>query len=105
MRSLVAWRHRVGYDNNRDGGFACIFSVFNEGGSVCGCTSRCVYTHTRTYTALIEYSDVSPGVGMQRLEGLKNLDGLNLGIYVFVYVYKVHMCMYMLGGGMRSWTN
>jgi len=21
------------------------------------------------------------------------------------YVYKVHMCMYMLGGGMRSWTN
>jgi len=21
------------------------------------------------------------------------------------HVYKVHMCMYMLGGGMRSWTN
>jgi hypothetical protein len=31
--------------------------------------------------------------------------GLNLGIYVFVYVYKVHMCVYMLGGGMRSWSN
>ena len=26
-------------------------------------------------------------------------------IHIFVYVYKVHMCMYMLGGGMRSWTN
>jgi len=25
----------------------------------------------------------------------KNPDGLNLGIYVFEYVYKVHMCMYV----------
>jgi len=39
------------------------------------------------------------------LEGPKNPDGLNPSIYVFVYMYKVHMCMYMLGGGMRSWTN
>jgi len=53
------------------------------------------------------YSGVSPGVGpgMRHLEGPKNPDGLNLGIHVFVYVYKVHMCMYMLGVGMRSWTN
>jgi len=51
------------------------------------------------------YSDVSPGVGMRHLEGPKNSDGLNLGIHVFVYVYKVHMCMYIIGGGMRSWTN
>jgi len=28
-----------------------------------------------------------------------------LGIHMFVHVYKVHMCMYMLEGGMRSWTN
>ena len=26
-------------------------------------------------------------------------------IHIFVYVYKLHMCMYMLGGRMRSWTN
>jgi len=51
------------------------------------------------------YSVVSPGVGMRHLEGLKNPDGLNLGIHILVYVYKVHMCMYMLGGGMRSCTN
>jgi len=25
-------------------------------------------------------------------------------MYLIVYVYKVHMCIYMLGGGMRSWT-
>ena len=41
----------------------------------------------------------------RHLEGPKNPDGPNLGIYVFVYVYKVHMRMHMLGGGMRSWTN
>jgi len=42
---------------------------------------------------------------MRHLEGPKNPDGLNLGICVLVYMCKVHMCMYMLGGGMRSWTN
>ena len=25
--------------------------------------------------------------------------------YIFVYVYKVHMCIYILRVGMRSWTN
>ena len=63
------------------------------------------YTHTQTHTPQMWYSDVSPGVGIKHLEGSNNLDGLNLGIYIFIYVYKVHMCMYMLGGGMRSWTN
>jgi len=51
------------------------------------------------------YLDVSPGVGMRHLEGLKNPDGPNLGIHIFVYVYKVHICMYMLRGRMRSWTD
>ena len=63
----------------------------------------CIRTHT--HTAHMGYLDVSPGVGMRHLEGPKNPDGLNLGIYVFVYVYKVHICIYMLEGGMRSWTN
>jgi len=26
------------------------------------------------------------------------------GIHVFIYVYRVYTCIYMLGGGMRSWT-
>jgi len=51
------------------------------------------------------YSVVNPGVGMRHLEGPKNPDGLNLGMYVFVYVYKLHTRMYMPGHGMRSWTN
>jgi len=35
--------------------------------------------------------DVSPAVGTRHLEGPKNSDGLNLGIYVFVYLHKVPM--------------
>jgi len=62
-------------------------------------------THIYMYGITRGYSDVSPGVGMRHLEGSKNPDGLNLGIHIFVHVYKVHMCMYMLRGGMTSWTN
>ena len=64
----------------------------------------CVYTHTLTQCT-DGVLGVSPGVGMTHLEGPRNPDGLNLGIHIFVYVYKVHMCMYMLRGEMRSWTN
>jgi len=97
----LAWG--VIFDRRKDRGVVCVFSIFDAGGSVCGC--MCVHTHTHTHTAQMGYSVVSPGVGMRHLEGPKNPDGPNLGIYVFVYLYTVHMCMYMLGGGMRSWTN
>ena len=80
-----------------------VFFIFNAGGSVCGC--RCVYTHTHTHIAHMGYSDVIPRVGMRHLEDPKNPDGLNLDTYVFVHEYKVQICMYMLGGGRRSWTN
>ena len=61
----------------------------------------CVYAHTHTHCT-DGVLDVSPGAGMMRhLESPKNPDGLNLGIHIFVYVYKVHMCMYMLGGDLR----
>jgi len=96
-----AWRFI--FDRRNDRGVVCVFSILKAGGSVCGC--MCVYTHWHSQTNTAQgYSDMSPGVGMRHLEGPKNPDGLNLGIYIFVYVYKVHMCMYMLGGGMRSWT-
>jgi len=65
----------------------------------------CVCIRAHTHTVQLGYSVVSPGFGMRHLEGPKNPDGLNVGIHTFVYVYKVHMCKYMLGGGMRSWTN
>ena len=91
------------FDRRKDRGVVCVFSIFNAGGSLCVC--ECVYTHTHPHTAQMGCSDVSPGVGIRHLEGPKNLYGLNLDIHIFVYVYKVHMCIYMLRGGMRSWTN
>jgi len=95
----LAWG--IIFDRRKDRGVVCVFSIFDAGGSVCGC----MWMYTHTHTAQMGYSDVSPGVGMRHLEGPKNPDGLNLGTYIFVYVYKVPMCMYMLGGGTRSWSN
>jgi len=43
--------------------------------------------------------------GIIRWKGPKNPDGLNLGIHIFAYFYKVHMCIYVLRGGMISWIN
>jgi len=89
MRALVAWRGGLFLKEGKIEVLSVVFSIFNAGGSVCGCV--CVYTHTHTHTTQIGYWDVSPGVGMRHLEGLKNPDGPNLGIYIFVYVYKVYI--------------
>jgi len=104
--SASLWKHLllgvgVVFDRRKDRGVVCVFSIFNAGGSVHGC----MCTHPHTHTAQMGYLDLSPGVGMRHLEGPKNPDGLNLGIHLFLYVYKVHMCMYVLGVRMRSWTN
>jgi len=88
----------VVFDRRKDRGVVCVFSFFNAGWSVCG--GVCVYTHTQTHTAQMGNLDLSPGVGMRHLEGPKNPDGPNLDIRIFIYVYKVHMCIYMLKGGM-----
>jgi len=64
----------------------------------------CVHAHTHIHCT-DGVLGVSPKVRMRHLEGPKHLDGLNLGIHIFVCVYKVHMCMYMPRGGMRSWMN
>jgi len=103
MRALVAWRGGLFLKEGKIGVLSGVFSILNAGGSVCGCMR--VYTHTHTHTKQMGYLDVSPGVGKRHLEGPKNPDGLNLGIHIFIYVYKVHMCIYMLRGRMRSWTN
>jgi len=40
----LAWE--VVFDRKKDRGVICVFSIFNAGGSVCGC--MCVYAHTHT---------------------------------------------------------
>ena len=102
MRSLVVWRGGLFLTE----GEIEVLSVSSVSVTRVGVyVGVCVYTHSHAHTAHMEYSVVSPGVEMRHLEGPKNQDGLNLSICVFVYVYKVHVCMYMLGGRLRSWTN
>jgi len=97
----LAWG--VILDRRKDRGVVCVFSIFNAGGRVCVCV--CVYTRTHTNAAQMGCLDVSPGVGTRHLEDPTNPDGPNLCIHIFVYVYKVHVCIFMLRGGMRSWKN
>jgi len=63
----------------------------------------CAYIHTYTYIhshlrQKIEKIHTTP-------QGPKNSDGLYHGIYVFEYVYKVRMCIYMLRGRIWSWAH
>ena len=102
-KSTCCLAYGVVFDRRNDRGLACVFSIFNAGGSVWRCV--CVYPHAHTHTAQMGYLDVCPKDQMRHLEGTKNPDGLNLCKHIFVYVYKVHVCMYMLRGRLRSWTN
>jgi len=100
MRALVAWRGGLFLTEEKIVVLS-VSSLFLTRVGVYVCVNVCIRTHTHI---LHRCSDVSPGVGMRHLEGPKNPDGLNLDIHIFVYVYKVHMCIFMLRGGIRSWT-
>ena len=97
MRALVAWRGGLFLTEGKIVVLS-LSSLFLTRVGVFVCVSVCKRTHTHT---LHRCSDVSPAVGIRHLEG----HGLNLDIHIFVYVFQVHMCIYMLRGGMRSWTN
>jgi len=86
----LAWG--VIFERRKDRGVVCVFSIFNAGGSVCGCT--CVYTHTHRHTEQMGYLVVSPGASMGHLEGPNYPDGLNLGIHIFVCVQSTHVYVY-----------
>ena len=92
MRALVAWRGGL-FMTEVEIGVLCVRPLFlTRVGVYVGVG---VYIYTHTHTLHIWGTRLSP----------KNPDGLNLGIHIFVYVFKVHMCMYIIGGEMRSWTN
>ena len=65
----------------------------------------CVCVRTHTHTHCTDWVLGCEPRGRDETPGEPKESRLNLGIYMFVYVYKVHMFMYLLGGGMRSWTN
>jgi len=97
-RALVAWRGGLFSIEGETETLSFVFSIFDAArvGVYVG-----VHMHTHTHTAH-EVLNLSSGVGTRHLEGPKNLDGLNFAKHTFIYVYKVHVCMYVLGGGMKS---
>jgi len=104
MRSLVAGRGGLFLTEGEIGVLSVSSQFLTRVGVYVG-VGVCIRTHTRTlHRWVIRMWAQESGRHTWR-EGPKNPDGLNLGIYIFVYVYKIHLCMYMLGGGMKSWAN
>jgi len=91
MRALVAWRGGLFLTEGKTGVLSVSSLFLTRVGVYVGV---CVCIRTHTHTANMGYSGVSTGFRMRHLEGLKNPDGLNLCMYLFVYVYKVHICIY-----------
>jgi len=54
----------------------------------------CVYAYTRTHCTdeVLGCEPRGRDSAMRHLESPKNPDGLNLGTYIFVNMYKEHMC-------------
>jgi len=95
-RALVAWRGCEFLIEGEMKVSSCVFLFLTQVGVyVCVCVCVCVCTHTHTHTAHVML-DVSPGVGTRHLEGPENADTINVGKHVFIYVYKVHMYIYIL---------
>jgi len=97
-RTLVAWHGELFLTEGEIWVLSCFFSIFDAGGSVWVC--MCVYAHTRTYCTW--GTRCEPRGRDETLQGPNILDGRDLGIFIFEHVYKVHMCIYTLGCGMRS---
>ena len=92
MRALVAWREGLSLTEGKIG-MLSVSSLFLTRVGVYVCVCVCVYAHAHTHCTE-GVLGCEPRVGMRHLEGPKNPDGLNLAINIFVYVYKVHMCIY-----------
>jgi len=86
----LAWG--VIIDRRKDRGVVCVFSIFNAGGSVCGCV--CVYTHTHThYTDWVlgcepRSRDETPG-GPEESRWTKSRH-----IYIRICVQNTHVYIY-----------
>ena len=105
--STSLWRHLLfgvgGYFWQKERYGCCLCFLYFQCGWERMRVYVCVYAHTHTrctYGVLgcePRSRDETPG-------GPKE-SGWTKSRHTTVYLYKVHMCMYMLEGGMRSWTN
>jgi len=91
MRALVARRGGLFLTDGRIVVLS-VSSLFLTRVGVYVRVSVCIRTHTH----IVQVLGCEPRSRDERpLEDLKNPDGLNLDIHIFVYVYKVHMCIYV----------
>jgi len=72
-----------------------MFSIFDVGWSAHVSVRVCIRTHT--HTLHVGYLKVGPGFGTRHLESLKNPNGLNLRIHIYVNVYQVHVHIKLVG--------
>ena len=92
MRALVAWRGGLFLKEGKIGVLSVVFSIFNAGGSVCGC--MCVYTHTHTHTTQMGYLDVSPGVRKGHLEA-RRIQMDYISSYIYSYMCTKYTCVHI----------
>ena len=85
MQSTCCLAYVLIFNRRRDEIIVLCLSILDAGGCVCVC--MCVCTHTHTHTAH-EMLDVRTRP--------ENADTINVGKYVVIYVYKVHMYIYIL---------
>ena len=86
----MAWRGGLFFKDGEIGELSVSSLFLDAGGSVCGCMY--VYTHTRTHTARGVLGCETRGRD-ESTGGPNNPNGLNLGMYVFVYMYTcVYIC-------------
>jgi len=93
MRALVAWRGGLFLKEGTIGVLSVVFSIFNTGGSVCGCV--CVYAHTYTH-----YTDGVLGCEPRSRDG--TLGGpeesrwtKSRHTYIRICVQRTHVYMYV----------
>jgi len=112
MKAIVAWRGGLFLTKGKVGsGVVCVFFIFNAGGIV-QCVYVGVYAHTHTHCTDSVLGcqprswDETPG-GPEESRWTQSWH-----TYIRICVQSTHMCtkhtcvcMYMLGGGMTSWTN
>jgi len=90
----------LSFDRRRDRGLS-VSSLFLSRVGVYVGVGVCISTHT--HTIHIWGPQMWAQGSIRHLKGPKNADGPNLSIFVFKYVYKVHIGIYVLGGGELEW--
>jgi len=105
ITALVAWRAGLFLTEGKIGMLSVLFYFKRGWEFVWVYVCVCLHTHTHCTDGVFRCDPRS----QHETTGGPEESGLGCTksrhIYIFVNMFKVHMCMYMLAGGMRFWTN